>query len=493
MDSHKRKIRKFGDWELLWRLGRGGNGDVWACQKNNGGKKAIKILTKVKPKAYQRFTNEVTIIEQNSDIKGIIPIEEKNLPRQVDAGNPYYVMPLAENSERKLKGKPIEAKVEAIIQVSETLSELHKRKIFHRDIKPANILFYNSRFSLADFGLVDYPDKEEISMVNEEIGAKWTIAPEMRRDSSNANAERADIYSLAKTLWMYLTEDNKGFDGQYSTDSIIHLRKFYPESYTTGIDNLLIACTDNDPDRRPSAEEFTSALQEWKEIQQDFRRTNQQQWFEIQTKLFPTSIPKRVIWENVEDIIKVLKTICYYDNLNHMFFPDGGGLDLVDARSSHERDCIELDFGSVDIVKPKRLIFESFNFKYDWNYFRLELDNLQPTKVSKTKDFEESYVNKTGREDLSELSPLDYYPYHILENSSYYEEEYPITDDSRQVTRWLRGSFVIFSKASVYNSIAATYDGRHNKMNTEEFRELIQSGVDRIKELEAEKLAKEPF
>lgn len=41
----------------------------------------------------------------------------------------------------------------------------------------------------------------------------------------------------------------KGFDGQYSTESIIHLKKFYPDHYTTPIDNLLISCTDNDPSK----------------------------------------------------------------------------------------------------------------------------------------------------------------------------------------------------------------------------------------------------
>ncbi|WP_143960188.1 hypothetical protein [Litoribacter populi] len=51
----------------------------------------------------------------------------------------------------------------------------------------------------------------------------------------------------------------------------------------------------------------------------------------------------------------------------------------------------------------------------------------------------------------------------------------------KNVTRWFRGSFVIFCKRSIYNRNPSTYDGRHNKMTTDEFRDYIQRSVDRFK------------
>ncbi|MBU3098279.1 MULTISPECIES: hypothetical protein [Clostridium] len=50
------------------------------------------------------------------------------------------------------------------------------------------------------------------------------------------------------------------------------------------------------------------------------------------------------------------------------------------------------------------------------------------------------------------------------------------------VTRYFNGSFVIFAKASTYNRVSSTYDGRHNKMSNERFRKYIQSAVDSLKE-----------
>ena len=485
-----KKGQEFGGWTLTSFLGGGGNGEVWECTNKKGELGAIKLLKSVKPKPYARFLDETTVIEQNSDIDGIIRMLDKHLPEDLNDSVPFYVMPVAKSAEKELKGKSIEDKIDAVLEVCQTLRELHERGISHRDIKPANLLIYKSRYSLADFGLVDYPDKKDVSFKNEEIGAKWTMAPEMRRESSKADGLKADIYSIAKTLWIILTENPKGFDGQYSPESILELRRFYQNIYTTPIDRLLSACTDNDPNSRPSIDEFILILEEWKVLNEDFHERNQEQWLEIQQKLFPTAFPKRVIWEDINDIINVLKVLCTYDNLNHMFFPNGGGLDLEDARLSVEEGCIELDFQLIDIVKPKRLIFESFGYDPEWNYFRLELDELEPSGVYETEEGEEPYNKKYDYEAVSELYPGHYDKYDLVEHRYDYQDMgYEIPENARQVTRWFRGSFVIFNKRSTYNLTPATYDGRHNKMDTEEFRSYIQRCVDHFRE----KDEKRPF
>lgn len=71
---------KFGKWTLMQYLGGGGNGEVWRCKNENGKEGAIKLLKTIKPKSYSRFLDETHILEQNSDINGIIPMIDKNLP-----------------------------------------------------------------------------------------------------------------------------------------------------------------------------------------------------------------------------------------------------------------------------------------------------------------------------------------------------------------------------------------------------------------------------
>ena len=67
---------------------------------------------------------------------------------------------------------------------SELFWFIYIREIYHRDIKPENILVLNNHCHIGDFGLVDFPDKKMLTHTGDQIGAKWTIAPEMRRNGS---------------------------------------------------------------------------------------------------------------------------------------------------------------------------------------------------------------------------------------------------------------------------------------------------------------------
>ncbi|MFZ1787787.1 MAG: protein kinase [Saprospiraceae bacterium] len=463
---------KFGSWILINYLGGGGNGDVWLCT-NGTDTRAIKLLKRINAKSLQRFTDETSILEKNRDLEGVIPIIEKNLSTKNNT--PYYLMPIAKPSTKILYDRPIKFIIEQILDLSKSLEFLHNRQIYHRDIKPSNILYLNDKICFSDFGLVDYPDKLDISNHNEEIGAKWTIAPEMRRESSNADYAKADIYSLAKTLWIFLSKIPNGFDGQYSTDTIISLKNKFKTSYTSPIDDLLIKSTDNDANKRPDIRKFIENLEEWLELNDKFHKRNMAQWFEIQTKLFPTSFPTTVKWSKCTEIIKVLNTICLYENLNHMFLPQGGGMDLCSAKLSLEPDCIELNFSFKEIVKPKELVFESFGKEHYWNYFRLELQELKDSGVYSASENDQPYNTFMNFEKVSELLPGKYFHSDILEKPSKFSNKYYISDKARLIVRRFRGVFVIFNKASIYNRISSTYDARHNNMSSSEFRKYIEA------------------
>ena len=478
--SKTQRLTQIGPWKLIQRLGRGGNGEVWRCENVEGEIRAIKLLKRINPKRYARFRAEVKVMEANADIQGILTILDKFLPDDRASGIPYYVMPVAQTMEKASHGKSLEQKVDIILEICKCVSQLHARGITHRDIKPSNILFFNHRYYLADFGLADFPEKEKLSNPNEEIGAKWTIAPEMRRESESADHKKGDVYSLAKTLWILLTGHKKGFDGQYTVDSIIELKRFYRDSYTDPIDGLLALCTDIDPKKRPSVDELIQGLVDWKSLTKDFHSQNRRQWLALQSKLFPGSLPQRASWERLEDIMHVLQAIGGVKNLNHLFFPTGGGLDLVDVKLSHEHGCLELDLVRPNIVKPKRLVFESFASDPEWNYFYLELDALERAEVV---DADDEPSHKDTDEELSELSPLAYYPYSVLNDRERFKDEYFITEESRLIRRWLKGNMVIFCKRSTYNLNSHTYDGRHNGMTVDQFRAYVQRNVRRIEEM----------
>ncbi len=198
----------------------------------------------------------------------------------------------------------------------------------------------------------------------------------------------------------------------------------------------------------------------------DFYEINRQAWIDIQNKIFPTGIPKHCEWTKLEDIISVLNIIGSIDNSNHMFYPTGGGLDVESSKLSTESNCIEIFTGLTDILKPKRLTFESFGDPI-WNYFRIETYDLEPSGVYKERDY--------PSEELTEIEAGKYI------NRSYWDEgEYQgqkLPKSARVLTRHLKGSFVIFAKSSYYNRNSSTYDARHNKMTSDEFREYIEKVI----------------
>lgn len=429
---------------------------------------------------YIRFQLEISVVEANSDIDGLMQIYDKNLPKDFEHDiTPFYVMPIGKPVIPFLEGKTLREKVHFFIHLSEIVSKLHARKIAHRDIKPSNLLLINDKCYLTDFGLVEFPGKPDLTRINERIGPKGITPPEMIHDPKNADGLKADIYELAKTMWILLTNKVEGFEGQYNPESIYGLDKYFLTDYITHINKLLFSCTDPDPVKRPNIQEFITQLKSWCDIDGDFEAKNIAQWKELNELLFTDLIPSEAIWEEAEDIIKVLKLLTKQNNLNHLFFPDGGGHDLIEARVSHEAGCIEIEFPSiyngrtVHIIKPKRLIFQTFKNKYEWNYFRIETDKLDPVDPAYYNGVSDP-TYELQFEEVLEVSPGKYVPCYAIDEF-YQQNPNHISTRDYTVSRWVEGVFVIFGKNSPYNKIGATYDGRHNKMDRSEFRNHVKN------------------
>ena len=214
-----KKKTKSISWEekysVVNKLGAGGNGDVSLVERKSDkvtfALKTLKILSDEKK---HRFITEIAAVNEYSDkIRGIIPIIDFS-----DAEF-WYVMPVATECMKYINSnnESITNIIKGTIQLCETLCQLHSLGISHRDIKPSNIYFYEDRYAFSDFGLVSIPeDEEHFTRSDKGLGAIFTIAPEMKRDPKHADGKKADVYSLAKTMWMFLSSNEKGFDGVYN-------------------------------------------------------------------------------------------------------------------------------------------------------------------------------------------------------------------------------------------------------------------------------------
>ena len=394
---------RLGCWELLNCLGKGGNGEVWRVRDEDKRVVAMKVSTKPKLSAFERFKAEIDVHKNHSDVPGVLPVVDQSVPEAFSEENPpWFVMPLASTFRRAVRFDFREIVI-AISQVVETLVILHERGVVHRDLKPENLLYHEGRPYVGDFGIADYPEKTEITRNNDQLGAYWTIAPEMQRSSDTADGRKADVYSIAKTMWMLLAREKRSFGGQYLPGR----RPMALAAYHTNvpllhiIEQLLAAATAHEPDERPDMAAFGRTLCDWVEKAGDYRQVSLGDWDALQRYLFPVTVPQRGIWTATEDIVAVLNMLAQSAELNHIFSPGGGGVDLQGAGFSSEADCIELLFHPkvAEIVKPNRLLWESFPGFSEWSYFRLETKALPPSDV---------YESATTYEELLEIEPGQY-------------------------------------------------------------------------------------
>lgn len=187
-------------------------------------------------------------------------------------------------------------------------------------------------------------------------------------------------------------------------------------------------------------------------------------WVNIQKKIFSNEIPSTYEWTNLDDIVSVLNIIGSYRGSNQMFYPTGGSFDIESAKLGSEEGCIEIFTGHVEIVKPKKLIFESFSENSDWNFFRLETESLNTSGI---------YGDRVvSSEELVEIEKGRYICRSYWDEEEFEGQKIPLS--ARLVTRHLNGSFVIFSDMCPYHELT-TIGVKHNELNAEDFLEYIKA------------------
>ncbi len=470
--------------------GTGGNATVILVEKKDDGNeyvlKPFTCLSDYEKK--KRFEHEVEVVNRLKDkIEGIIPIVDYMIDSEKKEY--WYVMPVAVEIKDEIKRRKDDYKfiIKGILELAETLAELHNQGHSHRDIKPENIYYYDNRCYIGDFGLVSFLDSEESLTKSRALGAYSTMAPEMRRYPHLSDGKKADVYSLAKTLWILLSGKDKGFDGVYSfRDNKVGLRfdSIVSKIHIVELEELLRSATDNDPDKRPTMEEFKNQLEEWFKMKPNNFHSKQVQnseWRFINTFLFGEETlytPETAVWEDIDKIFDVLSLIASLPAFNHMLYVMGG-LDFCGVEKAAEDGYLYLyeDF-ECNVIKPRRLIYCNFLQDPRWNYFLLELDKITPILVDHvSSDFPWEF--------LVEATPGHYVSAKYSHYGVYdYESGEPLPDGWKLVRRCVGGKFLICPKFGPYNSIHATYDGRHTQCDSETFRMYINTIIEKCKKYE---------
>jgi len=206
--SPEELAEKFGQFEILECLGRGGMGVVYkARQKSLNRTVAIKILAPEREhdaRFAERFAREAELLARLSH-PHIVTIHDFGQT----GGLFYLVMEYVDgvNLRELLRDGKIEPEQALAIvpPICDALQYAHDKGIVHRDIKPENLLLdRDGRVKIADFGIASL-----IGAENESAGTPTYMAPE-QADASRKVDHRADIYALGVVLYEMLTGERPG-------------------------------------------------------------------------------------------------------------------------------------------------------------------------------------------------------------------------------------------------------------------------------------------
>jgi eukaryotic-like serine/threonine-protein kinase len=202
--------RRFGDYELLQVIGRGGMGVVYkARQVSLDRTVAVKMMAfdlETNPELVQRFHAEAVSIAQLRH-PNIVAIHEVGFRE----GRHFFVMDYVPGpSLARLAGNQplaIRRAVDYMKAVAKAVHHAHERGILHRDLKPSNILVdEHDRPLVVDFGLARFLEgNAELTATGQMLGSPHYLSPEQALGHKVKVSRQTDVYALGATLYHLLT------------------------------------------------------------------------------------------------------------------------------------------------------------------------------------------------------------------------------------------------------------------------------------------------
>lgn len=263
--------RRFGDYQVLEEIGRGGMGVVYrARQESLGREVAVKILLGGAPARQGRLRQEAEVLAR-LDHPGIVPVHEVG----VTEGQAFFVMKLVEGaslaSRRDAFRADVPRAVRLVVAVARALHYAHEKGVVHRDLKPANILLdAGDTPYVTDFGLAKRLEEDaQLSASGVVVGTPAYMAPE-QVENAQAIGAAADVWALGVILYELLT-GKLPFQAKTILDTLRQVMECEPRpprqldgAVHPDLEVICLKCLDKRPSHRyASAAALADDLERW--------------------------------------------------------------------------------------------------------------------------------------------------------------------------------------------------------------------------------------
>ena len=208
---------RIGAWRLLGLLGRGGMGEVYLAERDEGSfvqRAALKLIKRGMDSTaiVERFVRERLILSR---------LDHPGIARLLDGGStadgrPYFVLDRVEGTPITVHCRDeklgLEPRLRLVQSVCAAVASAHRRLVVHRDLKPANILVAaGGTVKLLDFGIAKLlagdeaaaGDLTEITHLDARVLTPAYAAPEQILGEPVTTA--TDVYALGVVLFELIT------------------------------------------------------------------------------------------------------------------------------------------------------------------------------------------------------------------------------------------------------------------------------------------------
>ncbi len=267
--------RRFGEFELLEEVARGGMGVVFrARQPALGREVAIKLLLAgewASPEFVDRFRTEARASAM-LDHPHIVPVYAFG---EVE-GRWYLAMRFVRGESLARRLARSEARptwtdsAKLVAQLARAVHYAHQRGVLHRDLKPANVLLEEGLEPyLTDFGLARLvAEDSELTHTLAVLGTPGYLAPEQASARGRPITTATDVYGLGSILYQLLC-GRPPFAGGTALETlrqVLDQEPVRPSELARGVDPELeiicLKCLEKEPGRRyGSAEALADDLE----------------------------------------------------------------------------------------------------------------------------------------------------------------------------------------------------------------------------------------
>ena len=265
-------MRRFGDYELLEEIARGGMGVVFKARQAS-----LNRIVAVKMILAGQLAGEAEVQRFRAEAESAAQLQHPNIVAihevGVLEGQHYFSMDFVEgqNLTEYVRNRPLSSRQAAkyLKTIAEAIHYAHQHGILHRDLKPSNILMDQSdQPRVSDFGLArQIKGDSDLTLSGQVLGSPNFMPPEQAAGKRSQVGPHSDVYSLGAILY-YLLTARAPFAAETMTETlqqVVHNDPPSPRLLNPGmsrdLETICLKCLEKEPGKRyATAQELADEL-----------------------------------------------------------------------------------------------------------------------------------------------------------------------------------------------------------------------------------------